>query len=64
MTTDPRLSVSVSLQIQHGTIPIPKSVTKSRIIANFQVFDFELSPADVAVMDTFDCSGRLCPLNE
>lgn len=56
--------VVIRYLIQHGTIPIPKSVTKSRIIANFQVFDFELSPADVAVMDTFDCSGRLCPLND
>ncbi len=52
------------LQIQHGTVPIPKSVTKSRIIQNFAVFDFELSADDVAVMDTFDCNGRLCPLNE
>lgn len=50
--------------IQHGTVPIPKSVTKSRIIENFQVFDFELSPEDVAVMDTFDCNGRICPLND
>ncbi|XP_034245233.1 aldo-keto reductase family 1 member B1-like [Thrips palmi] len=50
--------------IQHGTVPVPKSVTKSRIVSNFQVFDFELSPADVAVMDTFDCNGRLVPLND
>lgn len=50
--------------IQHGTVPIPKSVTKSRIIQNFAVFDFELSAEDVAVMDTFDCNGRLCPLND
>lgn len=49
------------LQIQHGTVPIPKSVTKKRIIENFQIFDFELSSADVAVMDSFDCNGRLIP---
>lgn len=47
--------------IQHDTVPIPKSVNKKRIIENFQIFDFELSSSDVAVMDTFDCNGRLIP---
>jgi len=47
--------------IQHGTVPIPKSVTKKRIIENFQIFDFELSSADIAVVDSFDCKGRFCP---
>ncbi|KAJ8921996.1 hypothetical protein NQ315_008634 [Exocentrus adspersus] len=46
--------------IQIGTVPIPKSVTKSRIQENINVFDFELKPEDVAVIDTFDCNGRVC----
>lgn len=51
-------------QVQRGNITIPKSVTKSRIEENFKIFDFELSPEDVAVIDTFDCNGRICPYIE
>ncbi|KAJ1521064.1 hypothetical protein ONE63_002770 [Megalurothrips usitatus] len=47
--------------IQHGTVPIPKSVNKKRLAENIEIFDFELSPADIAVIDTFDCNGRLIP---
>lgn len=49
-------------QIDRGVITIPKSVTKSRIQQNFNIFDFSLSKEDVAYLDTFDCNGRLCPL--
>lgn len=47
-------------QVQRGNITIPKSVTKSRIKENFEIFDFELSVEDVAYIDTFDCNGRVC----
>lgn len=46
--------------LQSGVVPIPKSVTKKRIEENINVFDFKLSPEDVAVLDTFDCNGRVC----
>lgn len=49
---------------QLGVVPIPKSVTKSRIIENLNIFDFELKPEDVAVLDTFDCNGRVCQHSE
>lgn len=37
---------------------IPKSVTKSRIESNFDVWDFELEEEDVENINTFDCNGR------
>lgn len=47
--------------IERGLIVIPKSVTKSRIQENFNIFDFTLSSEDVALINTFDCNGRICP---
>lgn len=44
--------------IQLGAIPIPKSSNNNRIEHNIDVFDFELTPADMAVLDSFDCNGR------
>ncbi|KAJ5888229.1 hypothetical protein N7495_008270 [Penicillium taxi] len=34
--------------LQKGYVPLPKSVTDSRILENSQLFDFELSEADMA----------------
>ncbi|CAO1383354.1 unnamed protein product [Diamesa hyperborea] len=55
--------ILIKYQIQVGNVVIPKSVTKSRIISNFSVFDFELTSADVAVIDSFECNGRLVPMS-
>lgn len=33
--------------IQHGTVPIPKSTHKERIVENFDIFDFELSQSEM-----------------
>lgn len=49
-------------QLDRGVVTIPKSVTKSRIQQNLDIFDFSLSKEDIAYLDTFDCNGRLCPL--
>lgn len=56
--------ILIRYQIEKGNVVIPKSVTKSRIISNADVFDFKLSAEDVTEIDAFDCNGRFVPLNE
>jgi len=52
----------IRYQIQRGHIVIPKSVTKSRIISNLDVFGFELSVADIKEIESFERNGRICPM--
>lgn len=55
--------ILIRYQIQRENIVIPKSVTKSRIESNIQVFDFSLSSEDMQTIDSFDCNGRVLHLN-
>lgn len=39
--------------LQHGFLPLPKSVHEEYIKANADIFDFELAPADMQTIDGF-----------
>jgi diketogulonate reductase-like aldo/keto reductase len=42
--------ICIRWSLQRGYLPLPKSVTPSRIKENAQVFDFELDPAEVSLI--------------
>lgn len=44
----------VRWSLQHGYVPLPKSVKKERIIENGQVGGFEIEAADMEAMDALD----------
>ena len=43
--------------LQKGVLPLPKSVTPSRIVDNTHVFDFTLSDEDMATLDAMPRTG-------
>lgn len=45
--------------LQKGYLSLPKSVTPARIEENTKIFDFEISPEDIAIID--DLHGALTP---
>jgi 2,5-diketo-D-gluconate reductase A len=53
--------VLIRWHIQLGNIVIPKSVNPSRIASNLDVFDFELSPDEMASISSLDDGARLGP---
>jgi diketogulonate reductase-like aldo/keto reductase len=46
--------------LQHGLIVIPKSANRKRIFENADVFDFEISAADMQLLDVFNENLRTC----
>ncbi len=47
--------------LQKGIVAIPKSVHRDRIAQNADLYDFELSPEETAVMDSLDTGERIGP---
>lgn len=43
--------------LQNGTLPLPKSVTPSRIVENTKVFDFEISDEDMKIINAMEYFG-------
>ena len=53
------VQVVLRWDIQKGVVTIPKSVHAERIISNTQIFDFELSDEDMAIIDALDGNKRI-----
>src|SRR6478752_4097898 len=53
--------VMLRWHLQQGRSAIPKSTNPARIAENFDVFGFELSPADLAAIDALDTGVRSGP---
>jgi diketogulonate reductase-like aldo/keto reductase len=53
--------VMIRWHLQEGRSAIPKSVHPGRIIENFDVFDFELTPDELALIDRLDTGVRVGP---
>lgn len=54
--------IMIRYQVQRGHCTIPKSVTPHRIVSNYNVFDFELSENDMAVLDGLNYDRRFVPM--
>ncbi|XP_050080794.1 aldo-keto reductase family 1 member B1-like [Anopheles maculipalpis] len=53
--------ILIRYQIQLGHVVIPKSVTKERIVSNFDVFSFQLDEEDMKRLAGLERNGRICP---
>lgn len=45
--------------VQNGVIPLVRSMSKEHQLENFSIFDFELSPEDMAAIDAININSRL-----
>lgn len=53
--------IVIRWHLQHGLIVIPKSTNQSRIQENIDVFDFELSPEHMVLIDSLETGKRFGP---
>ncbi|KAJ6221852.1 hypothetical protein RDWZM_000397 [Blomia tropicalis] len=52
--------ILIKFQVQNGNLVIPKSVRKSRIISNIDVFDFQLTKSEMDELLSLDRNYRTC----
>ena len=52
--------VLIRFHMEKKCVVIPKSVTKERIIENFDVFNFQLSSEEMAALEGLDRKWRAC----
>ncbi len=55
------VQITLRWDLQHGVVTIPKSARQDRIIANAEIFDFELSKAEMTLIDQLDRGERVGP---
>lgn len=48
------VQIFILWSIQHGSVPLPKSVHKERVEENINVFDFEISKEDMEALDALN----------
>ena len=53
--------IVIRWHLQHGTIVFPKTSSRSRLIENANVFDFELSADQMAAIDSLDRQQNFGP---
>ncbi|CAG9791334.1 unnamed protein product [Diatraea saccharalis] len=56
-----RAQIALRYLIQRGVAVLPKSFTKSRIEENLNIFDFELSEQEMAIVDSYNIDHRCVP---
>ncbi|VDN44432.1 unnamed protein product [Gongylonema pulchrum] len=56
------MQVILRWSLQHGNVIIPKSVSAEKIKENIDIFDFELKPDEMAIIDGLDRNLRLLDL--
>lgn len=55
------VQVTLRWMLQYGVVTIPKSVTRDRIRSNANIYDFELTAADLLAIEALDQNQRLGP---
>ncbi len=53
--------VTLRWHIEHARIVIPRTIRKQRMVENFELFDFALTPEEVAVIDALESGHRIGP---
>ena len=53
------VQITLRWMMQRGVVAIPKSGNRDRIFSNIDIFDFELSDDDMAIIDALDRNERM-----